>query len=146
MPAPPSGDFGTRSGPVMTSLGTHLLVDLYGVAPELLRDEPLLLATLGGALEDSGFRVLQRVAHRFDSGGFGVTGVFLLRESHLAFHSYPEHGYLALDLFSCGVADPAGVLDAVERSLRPTAVDVAVQERGRRVGAAGRLRTAVASR
>ncbi len=48
----------------------------------------------------------------------------LLEESHAAVHSYPEHEYLALDIFACGSIDPSTVMDALVSELDPTAVDV----------------------
>jgi len=117
----------------MRGLGTHHLVDLYGVSPALLRDADYLAESLGATLDLAGFHVVERVVHRFTTGGEGVTGVFVLAESHLAFHTYPEHGYLALDLFSCGSADPRSVLSAIERSVAAAAVETVSHRRGGRI-------------
>ena len=36
----------------------------------------------------------------------GVTGVVVVEESHLSIHTWPEHGYAALDFFTCGAGSP----------------------------------------
>ena len=75
-------------------IGRHLLADLYQVAPERLDDPVLLEQCLeAAALECRLTPVAPPVLHRFSGGG--ITGFLLLAESHIAFHSYPEHGYLA---------------------------------------------------
>ena len=88
-------------------LGAHLLVELYGVEPARLRDGPGLMKALLEGLHAAGFSVVREsFAHPFEGGGQGVTGFVLLAQSHAAFHSYPEFGYLALDVYSCGSHDP----------------------------------------
>jgi S-adenosylmethionine decarboxylase len=120
----------------MTPVGTHHLAEFYGVDARTLRDESRLMATLGAALDASGFHVLQSSSYRFSAGGCGVTGFFLLSESHLAFHSYPEYEYLALDLFSCGSAQPERALGDLAAALRPRSVEITKHQRGRQVALA----------
>jgi S-adenosylmethionine decarboxylase len=117
----------------MTPVGTHHLAEFYGVDARTLQDESLLMTTLGAALDAAGFHVLQSSSYRFSAGGFGVTGFFLLSESHLAFHSYPEYAYLALDLFSCGSAQPEQVLGDLRAALAPSSVEVSKHQRGQRI-------------
>ena len=117
----------------MTPVGNHHLAEFYGVDARILQDESLLMATLGAALDAAGFHVIQSSSYRFSAGGFGVTGFFLLSESHLAFHSYPEYAYLALDLFSCGSAQPEKVLSDLRIALKPSSVEVSKHQRGRRI-------------
>jgi S-adenosylmethionine decarboxylase len=114
------------------SAGRHLLVDFFGVAPGRLRDRRGLMATLGAALKKSGFTIVRRRSgfHKFPSGGKGVTGFFLLAQSHAAFHSYPENGYLALDVYTCGEADPRRIADALKRFLKPRSAKTALRRRG----------------
>ena len=77
--------------------GKHLLADLFGVDQARLRDKRRLMRTLREALRENKFDVVREsVGHQFRGGGKGVTGFVLLAQSHAAFHSYPEHGYLAL--------------------------------------------------
>jgi len=97
--------------------GRHCVGELWGVSGEWLRDQQGLMALFEEELVAHGFTIVGRSAHRFPEPGGGFTGVFLLSESHASVHTYPEHGYAAVDLFSCGPRDPAPPLEALARHL-----------------------------
>ena len=103
----------------MQRYGTELLADLYGIEPSLLRDEERLVRIVRDGLIHAGFTVLAQSVHRFVSGGEGVTAAFLLSESHATIHTYPEWGYLAADIFSCGKPEPDVVLGTMVSALGP---------------------------
>ena len=112
---------GEASGEV---LGRHLIADMTGLSPVLLRDGDRIMRVLKEALEQAGFHSIKSVEHHFVERGAGFTGMVLLAESHAAVHTYPERGYLALDIFACGSIDPSSVMDALLSELGPAAVDV----------------------
>lgn len=112
-------------------IGQHLLADLYGIAAERLTCEAELVALLRDSLRRAGFTMAGQLSHKFFADGAGVTAMALLTESHASLHTYPEYGYLALDVFSCGDADPADVLAEFVRRLSPTQVESTVAPRGR---------------
>lgn len=112
------------------AIGRHVLADLHGIPEDRLRDRGLLLATLREALTKEGFHILRQVSHSFPGEIAGVTGVFLLGESHAAFHSYPEFEYLSVDIFSCGAADPAAAIDHITAALGPSRVHLSSHDRG----------------
>jgi len=116
--------------PAAQAIGRHLLADLEGIDAGLLRDEALLSELLESSLWAAGFTVLGKNFHKFTSGGCGVTGVALLSESHAALHTYPEYGYLALDVFSCGHQAPEGVLRRFVDALKPDSHSSEVYDRG----------------
>lgn len=120
----------------LAPVGRHLIADLSGLAPEALRDSVRIMGVLEEALDRCGFHRLDTVVHRFVAGGAGFTGVVLLTESHAAVHTYPEHGYLALDIFGCGGGDPAPVLKRLVDELKPE--DVQTREVVRAPGVAAR--------
>lgn len=117
----------------MSNIGTHVLADLYGIEPSVLRDEQQLMDVFLSALVQEGFTVMQQVSHRFSDGGQGVTGMFLLSVSHATFHTFPEYAYLAVDVFSCGAADPNAVLHRLTQTLKPERVETKQADRGEQV-------------
>ena len=98
-------------------VGTHVVGDCSGIDSQLLMDECLLMATLKDALEAQSFTILGEQSYKFPGEASGVTGFYILSESHAAFHSYPEYGYIALDIFSCGDSRPDHVAAHVARAL-----------------------------
>lgn len=111
------------------ALGRHLLADYYGVAVRTLNDARTLEATLVAAAHAAGAVPLACRFHSFGGGG-GVTGMVLLQESHISVHTWPEHGFAAVDVFMCGGARPADAVAAIERAWRPARVVVRESGRG----------------
>ena len=67
-------------------------------------------------IAESGMTVICSTVKRFEP--HGVTAVWILAESHFSVHTYPEHGYLSADCYTCGTeGDPAAAMDALRRSL-----------------------------
>lgn len=110
-------------------LGRHLIADMSGCDEALLRDEHGLIVLFENALRTAGVHILARTSHKF-SGEGGVTGIFLLSESHTSFHSYPEFGYIAVDIFTCGMSDPELVMSYLRKGLSATNEDCQVLSRG----------------
>lgn len=82
------------------ALGKHLLVDLYGCPTGLLNDVAALETIMVEAAHRAGATVLNTNFHRFSP--CGVSGVVVIHESHLTIHTWPEQGFAAIDLFTCG--------------------------------------------
>ncbi len=114
--------------------GVHLLADLHGVDPALLRDAGAINALLRRAALAAGARILHGHFHTFGAGG-GVTGVLLLAESHISIHTWPETGFAAADIFMCGAARPRLALELIEAALRPAACMARTIARGGEVPA-----------
>jgi len=82
-------------------VGTEWLVDANGCDPEALRSLELLQTVFQRAISELNLQVVGEIVwHRFPSPG-GVTGMALLSESHLACHTYPEHGLATINLYCC---------------------------------------------
>ena len=84
----------------MKSLGQQLIVELYGCNRTLLDDPSRLEQILTEAISRSGGTIIRPCFHQFSP--HGVTGVVVIAESHVSIHTWPEFGYCALDVFTCG--------------------------------------------
>ena len=84
----------------MNALGRHLLLELKDCNREVLNDLSLLEDMLPAAASEAGATVLGKSFHKFNP--HGVSGVVIIAESHLFIHTWPECGYAAVDIFTCG--------------------------------------------
>lgn len=84
----------------MTTLGKHVLLDLHDCDRTKLDDLSYLRGAMLEAAEEVGATVIDHIFHQFSPQG--VTGVVAIAESHLCIHTWPEHGYAAVDIFTCG--------------------------------------------
>jgi S-adenosylmethionine decarboxylase len=82
-------------------VGTEILVDAAGCDPVALRDLTRVRALLENVLVRCELRVVGEGQWHAFGGEGGVTGLYLLTESHLAVHTYPEHGAATLNLHCC---------------------------------------------
>ena len=111
----------------MKFAGTHLLVDLWGATN--LDNPELIDAALRGAAIRAGATILHSHFHHFSPNG-GVSGVVVLAESHISIHTWPEHGFAAIDAFMCGTGTTHAARAVFEQALAPQRVDVRVARRG----------------
>jgi S-adenosylmethionine decarboxylase len=80
--------------------GKHCILELYRANPDKLNDEAFVRESLAEAARVSNATLLDIKTHPFVPQG--VTGFALLAESHISIHTWPEHGYAAVDVFTCG--------------------------------------------
>ena len=81
-------------------VGKHCILELYNCDSAKLDDEAFLRNAITTAAKRAGATLLNLITHRFDPQG--VTGLALLAESHISIHTWPESGYAAVDVFTCG--------------------------------------------
>ena len=84
----------------MNALGKHLLLELKDCDKEVLNDLDFLKDALLTAASEAKAMVLSESFHQFKPQG--VSGVVVIAESHLFIHTWPECGYAAADIFTCG--------------------------------------------
>jgi len=84
----------------LNALGKHLLLELKDCDKETLNDLNFLKGSLLSAATEAGAVVLGESFHQFDPQG--VSGVVMIAESHIFIHTWPEYGYAAADIFTCG--------------------------------------------
>lgn len=87
----------------MGALGNHILVEFMGCIPEVMNDVSVIEEAMVAAADIAGATVINSTFHHFSP--YGVSGVVVIQESHLAIHTWPEYGYAAVDLFTCGEMD-----------------------------------------
>jgi S-adenosylmethionine decarboxylase len=81
-------------------LGHHTLIELHGCDDAMLRDAAGVRTLMLDAVKQSGGTHVTDVFHHFSP--HGVSGVIVIAESHVTIHTWPEHGYAAADVFTCG--------------------------------------------
>jgi len=86
--------------PITDTVGKHCILELYSCDCAKLDDEDFVRSALSNAALRAGATLLNLISHHFQP--HGVTGLALLAESHISFHSWPESGYAAVDVFTCG--------------------------------------------
>src|SRR4051794_13243243 len=112
----------------VTALATHILVELYDVDPKLLDDVETLKSALVAAAAAAKCTPLGSAQHKFEPQGASV--VVLVAESHLSIHTWPEHRYAAVDIFTCGAALPLHGISPLLERLKPGRHEVREIKRG----------------
>ena len=87
----------------MSALGNHILVEFMRCDPNIMNDVSGIERDMVEAARKAGATVINSTFHHFSP--YGVSGVVVIEESHLAIHTWPEYGYAAVDLFTCGEMD-----------------------------------------
>lgn len=84
----------------LEQLGRHILVEYYNCDKEILNNTELVEKYMNKAAIKSKATIVQSCFHTFNP--WGVSGAVIIQESHLTIHTWPEYGYAAVDLFTCG--------------------------------------------
>ena len=100
-------------------IGRHLIVEYYACPGEILDNTDLIEELMKEAALASGAHIRSSNFHKFDP--IGVSGVIIIQESHLTIHTWPDQGYAAVDIFTCGDSvDPWKAYEALKNSLKCT--------------------------
>ena len=81
-------------------VGKHCILELYDCDKGKLNDEAFIRTKITSAAKSAGATLINLISHHFEPQG--VTGLALLAESHISIHTWPENGYAAIDIFTCG--------------------------------------------
>jgi len=123
----------------MRALCQHTLLDLYGCNPKRLKRAREVKALLCQAVRQGGGTIVKAVFHNFSP--YGVSGVVVITESHVTIHTWPEHQYAAVDIFSCSKKlDHGAIRRRLQKALSATRVS------GRRLARGLRLENRAAAR
>ena len=111
------------------SLGSHLLVELYGCKGEFLEREDYVGDVMRLAATESKATVVAQSFHEFKP--YGVSGAVIIQESHYTIHTWPEHGYAAVDLFYCGgTVQVHRAVEVLHERFHPSRIKFLVVRRG----------------
>ena len=100
----------------MKQVGTHLVVDAWEASEELLNDPEAIRRAMLEAISAGDATLIDLCVHQFSP--HGVTATATLAESHIAIHTWPEHGYFAADLFFCGQGKPEQAMEVLQTALK----------------------------
>lgn len=113
----------------MKSLGKHIILEMYGCEFEPLNDEQLFIDAFKKAIKEAKMNLLNLATHKFEP--YGLTAVALLSESHMSIHTYPELGYAAADVFTCGdEGDPFKAMEILIETVKPERRNIIYIPRG----------------
>ncbi|MDN4072640.1 MULTISPECIES: adenosylmethionine decarboxylase [Fictibacillus] len=100
----------------MDTMGRHVIAELWGCNSEKLNDMRFIEETFVDAALRAGAEIREVAFHKF--APHGVSGVVIISESHLTIHSFPEHGYASIDVYTCGDRiDPNVAADYISQAL-----------------------------
>jgi len=113
----------------LNALGRHILAEIYGCDFAILNDIKKVEEIMVNAALEAGAEVREFVFHKFSPQG--VSGVVVISESHLAIHTWPELGYAAVDVFTCGEkVNPWDACKFLTEQFKAQHVDAKEVERG----------------
>ncbi len=103
------------------AIGFHIIAEFKGCSAKQLEKIEAVEPVLEKAVKESGLTKLHSKYHQFKP--FGVTGFVLLSESHISVHTWPEKGFIAVDVFTCGPPPKARkALKILEEGFKPESV------------------------
>jgi len=110
------------------NLGTHYLAEFYECDRTRIDNISFIEKIMIEATELSGASIIKPFFHQFSPQG--ISGVIVIAESHFAIHTWPEHGYAAVDLFSCADFDFKAALNHIRIQIDARYHSVAEVRRG----------------
>jgi len=114
----------------MDTIGRHLVIDLWDCDPELLKKIGTVQKSMVDAALEGDADIREVIFHQFEPDG--VSGVVVISESHLTIHTFPEHAYASVDVYTCGNMDPHVSMRVVAERLKAGSYEMVEVIRGQR--------------
>ncbi len=119
---------------MLMTWGKHLMVDAYGISEKKLKDKQAIKNLLRSLPKKFNMRPLGReVVKKVSSKSYpdwGVSGFIMLYESHISLHTWPEEGYVAMDVYSCKDFDDKAIAKYIKEFWGAKKIKVRVVDRG----------------
>ncbi|WP_174615304.1 adenosylmethionine decarboxylase [Virgibacillus ihumii] len=113
----------------MEIMGRQVIAELWDCNIDILNDISLLERIFVDAAIKAGATVRKALFHQF--APHGVSGVVIISESHLTIHSFPEHGYASIDVYTCGAKlDPTIAVEYIVYALESKSNEIKEIPRG----------------
>lgn len=110
-------------------LGRQILAEYYGCDSNVLHDNTRIEKLMLDAARQAHMTIVESVFHHFNP--HGVSGAVIIAESHITIHTWPEHNYAAVDLFTCGEeGDPQAAFSYLLEGLGANYHSVSEMKRG----------------
>lgn len=114
----------------MDTIGRHVIAELWECNEDKLNDIVFIEKLFVDAALKAGAEVREVAFHKFAPQG--VSGVVIISESHLTIHSFPEHGYASIDVYTCGDRiDPNVAADYIAEALDAKSIERVELPRGK---------------
>jgi len=108
-----------------SDFGKHYLIDLRDCDPEIIKSVDPTREIVLRAAKECGATILDDYFHQFQP--IGVSGVVLIAESHISIHTWPESGFAAADIFTCGEMKPQVAIDIMREGFRAKAASMSMK-------------------
>jgi len=108
-----------------SDFGKHYLIDLRDCDPEIIKSVVPTREIVLRAAKECGATILDDYFHQFQP--IGVSGVVLIAESHISVHTWPESGFAAADIFTCGEMKPQVAIDIMREGFRAKAASMSMK-------------------
>lgn len=113
----------------METFGRHVIAELWDCDFDILNNIDEIERIFVDAALHSGAEVREVAFHKFAPQG--VSGVVIISESHLTIHSFPEHGYASVDVYTCGDRiDPNVAVEYIAEKLGSRSTELKQLSRG----------------
>ena len=78
----------------------HIVAEFSGIERKKLEDVTIVEAIMNKVASEAKLNVIHKISHQFKPSGASI--IYMISESHISIHTWPEHNYAAVDIFTCG--------------------------------------------
>lgn len=119
-----------------SNIGTHLIVDLFKISDNIFLNDlskenyDTFNTLVELSLTSNKMNIVKKDVFFFDNHKGAFTSIYLLSESHLSIHTWPEKNYIALDIFTCGDCNTIKIVEEIICFLKPESYKIQKLKRG----------------